>query len=257
VEKQCALLGIHRSGVYYRPQGPDPEDLMLMEKIDKLYMETPFYGSRKITLVLKEQGWNINRKRVVRLMRWMGIEAIYPKPNLSRSNPEHKKYPYLLNNERICRPNQVWAADITYIPVRGGFGYLFAIIDWYSRYVIEWQLSNMLDADFCLEALERALSKGSPEIFNTDQGVQFTSSRFTKRLEAGGIRISMDGKGRALDNIMVERLWRSVKYEEVYPKGYEQLPEVNSGLGMYFPFYNEKRPHQSLNYKRPYEIYFT
>lgn len=257
VERQCSLVGIHRSGVYYKPRGPNPEDLALMIEIDKLYMDTPFYGSRKITVVLQEQGWNINRKRVVRLMRSMGIEAIYPKPNLSVSNQEHKKYPYLLKGERICRPTQVWAADITYIPVRGGFGYLFAIIDWYSRYVIEWQLSNMLDADFCLEALETALSRGSPEIFNTDQGVQFTSNRFTTRLETGGIRISMDGKGGAFDNIMIERLWRSVKYEDVYPKGYELLAEVRRGLERYFPFYNEKRPHQSLDYKRPHEVHFT
>lgn len=189
-------------------------------------------------------------------MRQMGLETIYPKPNLSASNPEHKKYPYLVKEEEICRPNQVWAADITYVPLLNGFGYLFAIIDWYSRYVIEWQLSNMLDTEFCLEALERALSKGSPEIFNTDQGVQFTSNQFTQMVETSGARVSMDGKGRAFDNIMVERLWRSVKYEDVYPKGYELLPEAKKGLGVYFPFYNEKRPHQGLQYQTPMEVYY-
>jgi len=208
-----------------------------------------------MTVVLQQKGYNVNRKRIVRLMRQMGIEAIYPKPKLSISHPNHKKYPYLLREMTISYPNQVWAADITYIPLIKGFVYLFAIIDWFSRYVIEWELSNTLDTDFCLKALERALVREKPEIFNTDQGVQFTSNRFTQKLEANGILISMDGKGRAFDNIMVERLWRSVKYEEVYPKGFELIPDARQGLGAYFTFYNEKRPHQTLRYQTPAGVY--
>lgn len=208
-----------------------------------------------MAIEMKKLGFFVGQKKVRSAMLYMGLEAIYPKPNLSANHQEHKKYPYLLKEEIIRRPNQVWAADITYIPVVRGFGYLFAIIDWYSRYVIEWQLSNMLDTEFCLEALERALSKGTPEIFNTDQGVQFTSGRFTEMVEASGARISMDGRGRAFDNIMVERLWRSVKYEDIYPNGYEHLPEVKKGLGIYFSFYNESRPHQGLKYQTPMEVY--
>lgn len=208
-----------------------------------------------MTIEMLKLGFFVGQKKVRTVMQAMGLEAIYPKPNLSASNREHKKYPYLLGNEKICRPNQVWAGDITYVPVRNGFGYLFAIIDWHSRYVVDWQLSNMLDTDFCLETLERALLRERPEIFNTDQGVQFTSNRFTARLEAVGIRISMDGKGRAFDNIMIERLWRSVKYENIYPNGYEHLPEVKRGLGIYFPFYNESRLHQGLHYRTPAEVY--
>jgi putative transposase len=188
-------------------------------------------------------------------MREMGLEAVYPKPNLSKCNLEHKKYLYLLRGVTISRPNQVWAGDITYIPLQDGFGYLFAIIDWFSHMLIAWQISNLLDTAFCLEALESALSVGRPEIFNTNQGVQFTSSGFTGRLEAGGIKISMDGKGRAFDNIMVERLWRTVKYEDVYLKGYTTLPEARQGIGTYFSFYNERRPHQSLGYRTPQEVY--
>lgn len=209
-----------------------------------------------MTIAMERQGFLVGQKKVRAAMQKMGLEAIYPKPNLSASHPEHKKYPYLLGQENICRPNQVWPGDITYVPLREGFGYLFAIIDWYSRYVIEWQLSNMLDTSFCLEALERALLKARPEIFNTDQGVQFTSENFTRLLEAKGIRISMDGKGRAFDNIMVERLWRSVKYEDIYPHGYEILPETRKGLGKYFPFYNEDRPHQGLKYQTPAKVYY-
>lgn len=189
-------------------------------------------------------------------MQTMGLEAIYPKPNLSAPSKEHRKFPYLLRSLIVNRPDQAWAGDITYIPLLGGFGYLFAIIDWFSRYVIEWELSNLLDADFCVEALDRGLLKNRPEIFNTDQGVQFTSRLFTGRLENNGIQISMDGKGRALDNVFVERLWRSVKYEEIYPKGYESLKEVKNGLRRYFEFYNERRPHQGLKYRTPAEIYF-
>ena len=252
---QCTLLGISRSGLYYEPKKPSKEDLLLMRAIDEQYLKTPFYGRRRMTIVMKEQGFLFGHKKIRTTMQTMGLEAIYPKPKLSASHPEHKKYPYLLRYKKISRPNQVWAADITYIPLHEGFGYLFAIIDWYSRYVIEWQLSNTLDADFCLEAIDRALLEEKPEIFNTDQGVQFTSQRFTEVLEKKDILISMDGKGRVFDNIMVERLWRSVKYEDIYPKGYEMLPIANQGLGMYFPFYNEERPHQGLQYQRPVEVY--
>lgn len=189
-------------------------------------------------------------------MQMMGLEAIYPKPNLSASNNEHKKFPYLMRELTVDHADQAWAGDITYIPLVRGFGYLFAIIDWFSRYVIEWQLSNLLDADFCLEALERGLLKRKPEIFNTDQGVQFTSGQFVGRLEKDGVKISMDGKGRALDNVFVERLWRSVKYEEIYPRGYDSLKEVKKGLEKYFEFYNEERPHQGLGYRTPAEVYY-
>lgn len=209
-----------------------------------------------MTIAMQCQGFLVGQKRVRTAMRLMGLEAIYPKPNLSASNNGHKKYPYLMRDLVVDHSDQAWAADITYIPLTAGFGYLFAIIDWFSRYVIEWELSNFLDADFCMEALERGLSQKRPEIFNTDQGVQFTSSQFTGRLENEGIRVSMDGKGRALDNVFVERLWRSVKYEEIYPRGYASLKEVRQGLKKYFKFYNEKRPHQGLKYRTPAEIYF-
>jgi putative transposase len=253
--QQCLYLGISRSRLYYDHKKCCEADLRLMRAIDAQYMQTPFYGRRRMTITMKQQGFCVGQKRVRTAMGIMGLEAIYPKPHLSIGNKEHKKYPYLLREEQICRPNQVWAADITYVPVMDGFGYLFAIIDWYSRYVIEWQLSNLLDTDFCVEALERALYKATPEIFNTDQGVQFTSHRFTGRLETDGIKISMDGKGRCFDNIMVERLWRSVKYEDIYPKSYTIISEVQVGLGRYVPFYNERRPHQSLSYKTPAEVY--
>lgn len=207
-------------------------------------------------VAMRARGFIIGQTRIRTAMQMMGLEAIYPKPNLSAASKEHKKFPYLLRGLEINRPNQAWAGDITYIPLIGGFGYLFAIIDWFSRYVIAWELSNLLDADFCIEALERGLVVERPEIFNTDQGVQFTSSLFTGRLENNGIKISMDGKGRALDNVFIERLWRSVKYEDIYPKGYECLKEVRQGLKKYFEFYNEKRPHQGLEYRTPAEVYF-
>ena len=209
-----------------------------------------------MAIAMKQQGFTIGQTAVRTAMRMMGLEAIYPKMNLSAANKEHKKFPYLLRNLIIDHPNQAWAADITYVPLPTGFGYLFAIIDWFSRYVIEWELSNFLDTEFCMEALERGLIKKTPEIFNTDQGVQFTSNQFTGRLEEDGIKISMDGKGRALDNVFVERLWRSVKYEDIYPKAYESLKEVRQGLKKYFQFYNEKRPHQGLKYSTPAEVYF-
>ena len=224
--------------------------------IDKQYLETPYYGRRRMTGVMRKQGFDVGQKRVRTAMQVMGIEAIYPKPNLSAGDKQHKKFPYLLRGLVVDHSNQAWAADITYIPLTKGFGYLFAIIDWYSRYVIEWELSNLLDTEFCMEALRRSLCQKIPEIFNTDQGVQFTSSQFTGRLEESGIRISMDGKGRALDNVFIERLWRSVKYEEIYPKGYESMKEVRTGLKKYFEFYNNRRPHQGLDYRTPAEVYF-
>lgn len=227
----------------------------MMGAIDRQYMKTPFYGRRRMTVMMQQQGLVVGEKRVRTAMQKMGLEAIYPKRNLSMSHPAHKKYPYLLRNMNIGEPDQVWSADITYIPLAKGFGYLFAILDWFSRYVIDWELSNMLDTDFCLNTLDRSLLRGKPIIFNTDQGVQFTSTLFTQRLEDNGIKISMDGKGRALDNVFIERLWRSVKYEEIYPRGYESLKEVKQGLMRYFSFYNEERPHQSLRNRTPAEVY--
>lgn len=209
-----------------------------------------------MTIAVRKQGFLVGQKRIRSAMQLMGLEAIYPKPNLSKANQEHKKFPYLLRGMTIDHPNQAWAGDITYIPLVTGFGYLFAIIDWFSRYVIEWELSNLLDTEFCVEALKRGLLKKQPEIFNTDQGVQFTSHQFTGMLEGRKIKISMDGKGRALDNVFVERLWRSLKYEDIYLKGYEDLKEVRQGLRGYFKFYNESRPHQGLDYRTPAEVYF-
>jgi putative transposase len=208
-----------------------------------------------MTVAMRREGFKVGQTAVRTAMRIMGLEAIYPKPNLSMGNKEHKKFPYLLRDVLVSHSDQAWAADITYVPLPKGFGYLFAIIDWFSRYVVEWELSNLLDTEFCIEALERGLSRKKPEIFNTDQGVQFTSHRFTKRLEEDGIRVSMDGKGRALDNVFVERLWRSVKYEEIYPRRYESLKEVKEGLKRYFKYYNEERPHQGLDYRTPAEVY--
>ena len=226
-----------------------------MRRIDELYTEYPFYGSRKLTTVLNREGYPVNRKRVQRLTRIMGLEAIYPKPKTSISHPDHKVYPYLLRNVDIKRPNHVWSTDITYIPMIGGFMYLVAIIDWYSRYVLSWNISNTMDVEFCLEALNEALERDQPEIFNSDQGVQFTSLRFTQVLLDQKIQISMDGKGRCLDNIFVERLWRSVKYENVYLMDYQNGFELHHGMGKYFEFYNNQRPHQSLKDQTPREVY--
>jgi len=228
-----------------------------MKLIDRQYLATPFYGARKIAAWLKSQGKRANRKRVQRLMRLMGLKAIYRSPRTSKPAPGHKIYPYLLKGMKITRPNQVWAADITYIPMTRGFLYLVAIIDWYSRYVLSWKLSNTLDADFCVEALEEALKKGKPEIFNTDQGSQFTGEAFTRLLKQHGIRISMDGKGSYNDNLFIERLWRSVKYEEVYLKAYQDGREARISLGNYFRFYNVERPHQTHGYRTPAEVYCT
>ncbi len=255
VARQCRLLNISRSGLYYQPKGISEEDLTLMKLIDRQYLATPFYGARKIAAWLKSQSRRVNRKRVRRLMRVMGLKAIYRRPRTSKPAPGHKIYPYLLSGMKITRANQVWAADITYIPMARGFLYLVAIIDWYSRYVLSWRLSNTLDAGFCVEALQEALRKGRPEIFNTDQGAQFTGEDFTGLLEQHGVRISMDGKGSYNDNLFIERLWRSVKYEEVYLKAYQDGKEARIGLGKYFRFYNTERPHQAMGYRTPAEVF--
>jgi putative transposase len=255
VRRQCELLGLNRSTWYYEPVAESAENLALMRRIDEQYLRTPFYGSRRMAVWLQAEGQEVNRKRVQRLMRLMGLEAIYPKPRTTITGAGHKVYLYLLRNLEVTRPDQVWSADITYVPLRSGFLYLMAILDWYSRYVLAWRLSNSLDTDFCLEALEEALSRSRPEIFNTDQGVQFTSQEFTGRLESAAVAISMDGKGRALDNVFVERLWRSVKYEEVYLKDYATGVECHTGLKEYLRFYCEERPHQSLDYQTPTEVY--
>jgi len=252
VRRQCELLRICRSGLYYVPTPTSPEELALMRRIDELHLNHPFYGSRKLSYLLRQEGRDANRKRVQRLMRVMGLEAMVPKPKTSEPHPEHVKYPYLLRGLAISRVNQVWATDITYIPMKAGFVYLVAIMDWYSRRVLSWRLSNTLDSSFCVEALEEAVARfGRPEIFNTDQGAQFTSDAFTKPLRDRGIAISMDGKGRCLDNVFVERLWRSVKYEEVYLHAYDSVAEARAGIGRYLSFYNEQRPHQALGYQTP------
>ena len=253
--RQCALLGLSRSSLYYLPTEAGAEDLELMALIDRQYLKTPFYGSRRMTAWLRIQGHQVNRKRVRRLMQVMGLEAIYQRPNTSKPSPGHKVHPYLLRGLEINRVNQVWAADITYIPMARGFLYLVAIMDWHSRYVLAWRLSNTLEVAFCVEALEEALSKGKPEIFNTDQGSQFTSEAFTGRLLEQGIQVSMDGKGRCMDNVLVERLWRSVKYEEVYLKAYQNGTEARRGIGAYLAFYNQERPHQGLGYRTPGQVF--
>ena len=255
VRRQCELLGLNRSSLYYEPAGETAENLRLMRKIDEQYTACPFYGSRRMTAWLVDQGEEVNRKRVQRLMRIMGLEAIYPKPRLSSAGQGHKVYPYLLRGLKIERPDQVWSTDITYVPLTGGFMYLAAVIDWFSRYVIAWRLSNTLDGSFCLEMLDEALRGGRPEIINTDQGVQFTAEAFTGCLERAGVAVSMDGRGRALDNVFVERLWRSVKYEDIYIRGYEVVPELDPGLNRYFGFYNNERLHQSLGYRTPAVVY--
>lgn len=257
IRRQCELLGLNRATYYYQPAPESELNLRLMRLIDKQYLKTPFYGWPRMTAYLRRQEYAVNHKRVQRLMRKMGLQAIYPKRRTTVAAAGHKVYPYLLRNLAITRPNQVWSTDITYIPMLHGFMYLVAVIDWYSRYVLAWQLSNTLDGLFCLDALERALTQGSPDIFNTDQGAQFTALAFTARLQAAGIRISMDGRGRALDNIFVERLWRSVKYEHVYLFEYELVSELEKGLREYFTFYNHERPHQSLSYQTPAEVHFA
>jgi putative transposase len=255
IAKQCELLDISRAGYYYRPAGEDEETRQLMRLIDAEYTRHPFYGYRKITQWLRHEGYGVNKKRIQRLMQTMGLAAIGPKPNLSKPHPAHPIYPYLLRGVPITAVNQVWSADITYIPLARDWMYLIAVIDWFSRYVLAWEVSNTLDTDFCLLALERALKQGTPSIFNTDQGAQFTSGDFTGRLRKAEIAISMDGRGRALDNIFVERLWRTVKYEEVYPNDYPSISVGRQRLHSYFLFYNTERFHQSLDYRTPVSVY--
>lgn len=257
VTQQCEMLDLSRSSVYYRLKPIPEEDLTLMRRIDEIHLKLPFFGSRKIRDRLQREGYRVNRKKVQRLMRLMGISALYPKKRRT-SLPEkgHKIYPYLLRDLAVVRPNQVWAADICYIPMARGFLYLVAIMDWYSRKVLSWRLSNTLDTEFCVEALEEALHRyGAPGIFNTDQGAQFTSAAFTGKLKQANIRISMDGKGRWIDNVFIERLWRSLKYEEVYLKAYETVTQAHRGIGGYLDFYNQERPHQSLDRLTPHEVY--
>lgn len=255
VKRQAELLGIARSTVYYQPV-VDPYSLELMHLIDDEYTKTPFYGSRRMREALKRKGYFVNRKRIQRLMRLMGVEAIYPKQSLSKPHPGHKIYPYLLRNKIIREVNQVWGADITYIRMKHGWLYLAAIMDWISRYVLSWELSTTLEVDFCIRALDKALSIAAPKIFNSDQGSQFTSVVFLECLEKRNVQISMDGRGRAMDNVFTERLWRSVKYEEVYLHDYATVSEARQGIGNYIDFYNQERPHQSLNYRTPAEVYF-
>jgi putative transposase len=256
VRQQCVLLGLSRSSLYYQPQAESPDNVQLMHLLDAQYTATPFYGVRRMTAWLRSQGYPVNHKRVARLMQQMGIAAIYAKPQLSQASAGHTIYPYLLRGVKIARVNHVWSTDITYIRLHQGFVYLVAVMDWFSRYVLSWALSVTLDGQFCCEALLHALRHGKrPEIFNTDQGVQFTSSAFTGLLKHEGIQISMDGRGRALDNVFVERLWRTVKYEEVYLKDYASVREARQGLGEYFTFYNHKRLHQALGYQTPVSVY--
>ncbi|MDO9230716.1 MAG: IS3 family transposase [Syntrophales bacterium] len=258
VTRQCDLLDLNRSFVYYTPVPLSAKDMELMRKIDEIHLATPFYGSRKIRNDLWAKGYDVGRDRVRRLMRRMGIEALYVKPRLSLAHPGHVKYPYLLRGLEIARANHVWAADITYIPMAKGFCYLVAIMDWASRMVLAWRLSNTLDSSFCVDALEEAIAKyGCPEIFNTDQGSQFTAEAFTGTLRSKGISISMDGKGRWMDNVFIERLWKSVKYEDIYLKGYSSMAEVKKGLASYFTFYNEKRWHQNFDRETPAMVYFN
>lgn len=253
---QCELAGVSRSGWYHEPKGERAENLELMRLMDEQYTRTPFYGVLRMRAWLGRQGWRVNAKRVRRLLRLMGLEAIYPKPRLSAPGTGHRIYPYRLRGLEIVRPNQVWATDVTYVRLRGGFVYLVAIMDWFSRYVLSWEVSVSLEAAFCVAALQWALEKARPQIFNSDQGAQFTSETFTGVLERQEVLISMDGRGRVLDNIFVERLWRTVKYEEVYLKDYRDVPEAVENLGGYFQFYNHERVHQALNYRTPAEVYF-
>lgn len=255
-QRQCELLALPRSTSYHVPKPEADRNLQLMRVIDETYTAFPFFGSRQMTRWLVRQGNVVNRKRVRRLMRRMGLEAIYRRPRTSVADVAHPVYPYLLRNLPIDRPNQVWATDITYVPVQGGYAYLCAVIDWHSRYVLAWELSNTLDASFCARAVRRAIEKhGTPEIFNSDQGCQFTSAEFTKPLLAAGVKLSMDGRGRCLDNVFVERLWRTVKYEEVYLKTYHSLVDAHAQLQVYFHFYNHQRPHSALDGATPAETY--
>jgi putative transposase len=255
IRRQCDLLDLNRSTIYYNTKDISEEDLLYMNLIDEEFTRHPFYGTRRMTVYLNNLGHQVNRKRTQRLYQHMGLEAVYPKPNLSKKHPKHAIYPYLLKNLAIKHVDQVWSADITYVRLTKGFVYLFAIIDWYSRYVVDWEISTTLDADFCINTLSRVLEKSKCNIFNTDQGVQFTSDGFTSLLKANQILISMDGRGRALDNIFVERLWRSLKYELIYLIELCSPNEARKKIGEYFQFYNTTRPHQSLDYKTPQQIY--
>jgi putative transposase len=258
IKRQCELLGLSRSTAYYQPKSESDEKLFLMRLLDEQYTQTPFYGVRRMTAWLRQEGYQVNPKRVRGLLRKMGLWAIYPGPKTSTASPQHCIYPYLLRDVPIRSVNQVWSTDITYVRMKRGFCYLVAVIDWFSRYVLSWQVATSLEASFCLAALDRALARGSewPQVFNSDQGVQFTSLDFTARLAAHDIRISMDGRGRALDNVFVERLWRSVKQEEVYIRDYQNVEDAVSGLGDYFDFYNHRRLHQSLQYQTPAAVYW-
>jgi putative transposase len=257
ITRQAKLVGISRSSVYYRPKPPNARDLRLTKRIDQLHMDFPFAGARMLRDLLRQEGEPVGRDHVGTLMRKMGVYALYRRRNTSKPHPEHRVYPYLLKGLSIDRPNQVWATDITYLPMAAGFMYLMAILDWYSRKVLAWRLSNTMDVEFCIAALDEALAKyGAPEIFNTDQGSQFTGERWIERLTDHGIRISMDGKGRWRDNVLVERLWRSVKYEEVYLHAYESPKQARDGLMRYFAFYNSRRPHRSLDGATPDSVYF-
>lgn len=256
ITRQCELLELPRSSYYREPKPETALNLRLMRALDELYLLYPFFGARQFVRWLRRDGYPVNRKRIQRLMKLLGLEAIYRRPKTSAPNPEHRVYPYLLKGMVIDRPNQVWATDITYVPVQGGFAYLCAIVDWYSRCVLSWELSNTLDAKFCVEAVRRAIQQyGPPQIFNTDQGCQFTSAEFTQPLLAAGIKLSMDGKGRCIDNIFVERLWRTVKYEEIYLKSYNNLIEAHRQLAAYFDFYNLRRPHSALHDLTPAQLY--
>ncbi len=258
IAQQCALLGLARSSWYYEPRRTESEEnLRLMRAIDEVYLQWPFYGYPRVTRELRKRGWLVNEKRVARLMRRMGLQAALPGPHTSQPHPEHEVYPYLLKGLEIKAPNEVWGADITYIPLRGGYMFLVAILDWFSRYVLAWELSNSLESSFCVEALRRALAEyGPPGISNTDQGAQFTSAEFLGVLKEAGVRISMDGRGRASDNIFIERLWRTVKYEDIYLRDYTDGPGLWEGLDRYFRFYNTERPHSAHNYRTPREVYF-
>lgn len=257
ITRQCELLGLNRSSYYYGPAGETPENLLLMRLLDEQYTRTPFYGVPRMTAWLKREGHDVNHKRIERLMGVMGIHAVYPRKATSIKSSEHEIYPYLLRDVQITRPNQVWATDITYIRLKGGFLYLVAVMDWFSRYILSWSLSNTMDVEFCIEALEEALKHDKPEIFNSDQGSQFTSPRFTGILNTIGVKISMDGRGRCFDNIMIERLWRTLKYEEVYLKDYDGAKDAYENIGNYIEFYKNERLHQALDYKTPREVYLS
>lgn len=255
IRRQCEVLDLPRSTLYYRPASVTDENLALMRLLDEQYLKTPFFGSRKMTVWLQAEGYEVNRKRVQRLMRTMGIEGLSPRRSTSQPAAGHRVFPYLLRNVEITHADHVWSTDITYIPLRGGYVYLVAIMDWYSRYVLTWRLSNRLEGEFCLEALDAALKGGKPEIFNSDQGSQFTSDAFVSQLLGRAVAVSMDGRGRALDNVFIERLWRSLKYEDIYLKDYATVDELNEGLTRYFEFYNQERFHQALDYQTPYQVY--